>query len=152
MGGGGGTNGDPSHLPPSPVADSTWGHEKWWIQANPPLGRGDQIRVCSAEGGHVTCANPLFLRQFLNEQFLQESFFHKIDAVTSYLGDSSVKSHLLLRGGPWRQIRHSYSELEVIKACGEGGNSLSRRNFIPEATSPVRVVIKNKNKANHSSS
>jgi hypothetical protein len=27
------------------------------------------------------------------------------------------------------------------------GNSLSRCHFIPEATSPVRVVIKNKNKS-----
>jgi hypothetical protein len=49
---------------------------------------------------------------------------------------------------------YMYSELEVIKACGEGGNSLSRRHFIPEETSPVRVVNKNKNKnkADHSSS
>ncbi len=34
----------------------------------------------------------------------------------------------------------------------EGGNFLSRRHFITEATSPVRYVIKNKNKADHSSS
>jgi hypothetical protein len=36
------------------------------------------------------------------------------------------------------QICHLYSELEVIKACGEGGSFLSRCNFIAEATSPVR--------------
>jgi hypothetical protein len=73
-------------------------------------------------------------------------FFHKIDAETSYLGDASVKNHLPLRGRFRHLICHIYSELEVIKACGEGRNSLSRRHFIPEATSPVRVVNNNKNK------
>ncbi len=81
------------------------------------------------------------------------NFFNKIDAEASYLSVASVKNHLTLRGGPWNQIcRLVFSELEVVKACGEGGNSLSQRHFIPEATSPVRVVIKSKNKANHSSS
>jgi hypothetical protein len=48
----------------------------------------------------------------------------------------------------------TYSELEVIKACGEGGDFLSRRPFIAEATYLVRDVIKNKNKnkADHYSS
>jgi hypothetical protein len=77
------------------------------------------------------------------------NFFNKIDAETSYLGDASVKNHLPLHGGFWFLI---FSELEVIKACGKGGNSLSRHNFTPEATSPVRVVNKNQNKADHSSS
>ena len=36
-------------------------------------------------------------------------------------------------------------------SCGEGGNFLSQHHFIPEATSPLRVMIKNKNKADHSS-
>jgi hypothetical protein len=31
-----------------------------------------------------------------------------------------------------------YSELEVIKACGEGGSFLSHCHFIAETTSPVR--------------
>jgi hypothetical protein len=48
-------------------------------------------------------------------------------------------------------MKHLYSELEIIKSCGEEGNSLHRIHT-PEATSPVRVVIKNKNKADHSSS
>ncbi len=41
---------------------------------------------------------------------------------------------------------------EARCARWRGGNSLSRRHFIPETTSPVRFVIKNKNKADHSSS
>ncbi len=36
-------------------------------------------------------------------------------------------------------------------SCGEGGNFLSRHHFIPEATSTWRVLINNKNKADHSS-
>jgi hypothetical protein len=44
------------------------------------------------------------------------------------------------------------SELEVIKACGEGLNFLSRHHFIAEATSPLREVNKNEKKADHSSS
>jgi hypothetical protein len=36
--------------------------------------------------------------------------------------------------------------------CGEGGDFLSGSHFIPEATSPARVVIKNKTKADNSSS
>jgi hypothetical protein len=36
------------------------------------------------------------------------------------------------------QIRHLYIKMEVIKACGEKGSSLSWRHFIAEATSPVR--------------
>jgi hypothetical protein len=70
----------------------------------------------------------------------------------SYLGDASVKNHLPLHGGFWRRICHLYSELEVLKACGEGGNFLSRHHFITEKTSPVRDVNKNKYKADHSRS
>jgi hypothetical protein len=80
------------------------------------------------------------------------NFFNKIDAETSYLGDASVKNHLPLHGRFWHRLCHPYSELEVIKACGGRGNSISWRHFIPEAISPVRVVDKNKNKADHSSS
>ena len=80
------------------------------------------------------------------------NFFNKIDAETSYLGDASVKNHLPLHGRFWHRLCHPYSELEVIKACGEGEKPLSRHNFITEATSPVRDVIKIKNKADHSSS
>jgi hypothetical protein len=98
---------------------------------------------------------PLFLHQFAKKRMIfTRNFFYKIDAETSYLGDASVKNHLPLRGGFWHRICHLYSELEVIKVCGEGGrgNSLSGRHFIPEATSPLRVVKKNKNKVDHSSS
>jgi hypothetical protein len=47
-------------------------------------------------------------------------------------------------------VRHLNSELEVIKACGEGANFLSQRHFIAEATSPVRDVNKKEKKADHS--
>ncbi len=80
------------------------------------------------------------------------NFFNKIDAGTSYLGDAIVKNHLALRGEFWRRICHLNSELEVIKACGEGGNFLCRHHFITEATSPVRDVNMNKNKADTPSS
>jgi hypothetical protein len=50
------------------------------------------------------------------------------------------------------KLRHLNSELEVIKACGEGGNSLSQRHFIAETTSPVRSVNKEQEQADHSSS
>ncbi len=69
-------------------------------------------------------------------------FFDKIDAWISYLGDASAKNHLPLRGGLGNQMRHSYSELEVIKACGKGGISLSRRHLIAETTFRVRSVKK----------
>jgi hypothetical protein len=54
------------------------------------------------------------------------------------LGDASVKKHLPLRGELGNQISHLYTGLEVTKACGERGFSLSRHHFIAEATSPVR--------------
>jgi hypothetical protein len=44
----------------------------------------------------------------------------------------------------------TYIANQLYKSLWRGGNSLSRRHFIPETTSPVRVVIKNKNKADHS--
>jgi hypothetical protein len=70
-------------------------------------------------------------------------FFDKIDAWISYLGDASAKNHLPLRGGLGNKMRHLYSELEVMKACGKGGGiSLSRRHLIAETTSRVRSVKK----------
>ncbi len=105
-----------------------------------------------AEGSHVTCAKGRHLSLNSLTSGFCKKLFNKIDAGTSYLGDASVKYHLPLRGRFWRRIRHLYSELEVIKACGKGENSLSWHHFITEATSPVRDVIKNKNKADHSSS
>jgi hypothetical protein len=36
------------------------------------------------------------------------------------------------------EIKYATYIVEVIKACGKGGLSLSRHHFIAEATSPVR--------------
>jgi hypothetical protein len=88
----------------------------------------------------------------LKLMIFSRNFFNKIDAWNSYLGDASVKNHLPLPGVFWRRIRHLYSELELKKPVAKGGNFLSQRHFIAEATSPVRNVNKNKNKADHSSS
>ncbi len=41
------------------------------------------------------------------------------------------------------------SELEVIKACGEGGISLSQRHFIAETKSPVMSMNPANNCAAH---
>ncbi len=76
--------------------------------------------------------------------FFSRNFFNKIVTWNSYLSDASVKNCC----GFWR--RHLYSELEVIKARGKGGNFLSLCHIIAEATSPGRDVNKNKNKATHS--
>ncbi len=81
---------------------------------------------------------------------LSRNFFYKIDAWISYLGDASVKNHLPLHAK--KQTRHLNSELEIIKAYGEGGNSFSQRHFIAETTSPVRSVNKEQEQAVHSSS
>jgi hypothetical protein len=69
---------------------------------------------------------------------ISRNFFNKIDAYILCLGDASVQKHLPLRGELGNQMCHLYGGLEVIKACGKGGFSLSRRHFIAEATSPVR--------------
>jgi hypothetical protein len=88
----------------------------------------------------------------LKIMIFSRNFFNKIDAWNSYLGDASVKKHPPLSGLFWRWIRCLYCELEVIIACSEGGNFLSRCHFIAERKPPVRNVNKNKNKADHSSS
>ncbi len=50
---------------------------QWQSESGEPLVCRDQTRVFSAEGSQVTCANPLYLRQFLNEWFMHETFFFK---------------------------------------------------------------------------
>jgi hypothetical protein len=49
-----------------------------------------------------------------------------------------VSKNTYLFGELGNQIRHLYSELKVMKVCGERGFSLSQHHFIAEATSPVR--------------
>jgi hypothetical protein len=111
-------DGDPSHFGP----ESASSHLKWLV-SNPLACFVD--KPASRKGGAVTwlCLKLAISLISLKLMIFSRNFFNRIDAWNSYLADASVKYHLPLRGGFWHRIRHLYHELEVIKACGEGGTS-----------------------------
>ncbi len=103
----------------------------WMQRPNPCM-----TRLCSAEGSHVTCANPLYLCRFLNEWFLQETFFDKIDVeiqvskstylfmvsceikYATYIANQHYKS--LWRGGELPQSASLHSRVNIsCESCDQ---------------------------------
>ncbi len=115
---------------------------------------GPNLRMGHMWQSRDFCAKQPNLHQFLSEEFLQETFLTKQMRRPHIL---LILLCLLLSKSTYLlpvscEIKYSaYIVNSHYISCGEGGNFLSQRHFIPEATSPQRVMIKNKNKADPSS-